>query len=114
MNRLDSPVQLLGNLEVKLDQFLIQIRCKGSEIELNFPSFKALWHFAQFNRAMKRSLTPLHPFYTHVNALNWTYYIQNDRIGESAPFLKPSWIGRYFGIARSKIYLSHLFRNFFR
>ncbi len=114
MNKQEFPLfQLRGSLHLELDQHLIKMECEGQSIKLTFSSFNALRRFIAFYRVFNENLFPfLGQDWTRQFLL--TYYLTDFLIGESRSDLEPSWLGRYVGLERLKIYPRQLLGYFFK
>ena len=104
-------INLEGCLHLELNQQPIKIDCKGQSIHLTFPSLKALNHFLNFFKAPVGDLF-FQLFKKDLIDLNLKYYINGFIVGESRSDLKPSWLGKYMGLERSKIYPRQIFNYF--
>lgn len=104
--------QLNGDLNLELDEHLVKMACEGQSIRLTFASFKGLRKFMSFYKDIKKKWQP-YISSDSINQFKLSYYLSDYFIGESHADLKPSWIGRYFGLEKTKIYPRQLFKYFF-
>ncbi len=112
MNKTVSFPQFRGSLNLELDQSNVKMEFKGQSVKVTFSSLKALRMFVFLRKNIEKSM---HPFLIQdwARQLTLTYYLADFLIGESNQDLKPSWLGSYFGLERSKIYFSQFIAYFF-
>jgi hypothetical protein len=113
MSNVFPSFQLKGCLHLELDQHLIKMECEGQSIKLTFSSFSALKKCLFFTRMLNGKQFPF-LIQDYAEHLKLTYYLNDLLIGESRSDLKPSWLGRYIGLEKSKIYPRQFLTYFLR
>lgn len=113
MNKIVPSFQLNGHLYLELDQYPIQVELEGQFVKLTFSSISALKRFIVFKKSIDKSQFPF-PLQSLIQQLKLTYYIESFFVGESSIDLKPTWLGRYFGLERSTFHIGQILKYFFR
>ncbi|MBA3816609.1 MAG: hypothetical protein H0X29_08850 [Parachlamydiaceae bacterium] len=115
MNNASSFLQFRGCLNLELDQvneINVKMEFKGQSVKITFSSIKALRMFVLFKKNIENNL---HTFLIQdcAHPIKLSYYIKDYFIGESNRDLRPSRLGSYFGLERSKFHFGQILAYLF-
>ncbi len=116
LEQMSNEVLLLmleGNLNLEFEDQCIQAEFKGRSVTLLFSSFYALKKLLSLYRKMNK-VSCFSVIQDSARYLSLTCYIDEFLIFESNPDFKQNWVGRYFGVERSKIFYSQFFLLFLK
>ncbi len=106
-------LQMEGQLNLEMDNQLIQADFQGQSVKLIFTSFYTLKKLLSFFRKMKKVIY-VSAIHDSSHYLSLTCYIDEFLVFESNPDFKRNWVGRFFGVERSKIFYSQFFLLFLK
>ena len=112
MNNLRIP-DLQGSLDVYLDQYHIQVECKGQLLQLTFPSLAALRHFIGFNRKIRVAKVLPRVIEKSLQHVSAHYYLGDLLIGKTDYAAAPNWLGSYYGLKNVKIFPKQILKYLF-